>query len=1099
MQEIDLPLPNGLSRFLARYFGQINYPVLTKPCKYLCAHVVAFLLAMQILTVAQSLPHEQFMVRRVKIEDGLSQSTVNCMLQDKKGYLWFGTANGLNRYDGYNFVVYVNDPADSTSISGNGILSICEDRDGYIWLGTTEGVLNRFDRKTGTFTRFYITDNLKTETGSREVIYDFPLPLSRNSEKSITSIVQDGQGFLWVGTWGEGLFKFDSRSHTVERFHYSSSDSLGFHSNRIKAILPVKNNIVWVATLGGGLYKLFQQKSGTGIVKYEHNADQSSISTNNLFSLFMDSNNNLWIGTYGEGICILPKSEQGKNPDHAKFEKLNDNSEAAKSISHDIVTSFIEDKTGILWIGSFGAGVERYDLSKKSFIGFNEDPEVQSVIVRKDVLSIMEDKSGTIWIGTHLGKGLSNIERSTLKFKQIKKSIGGKDGLNDDVVWSVYQDDNSKLWIGTYRGGLNSYDRKTGKFHYYKKDINNPGSINDNHIRAIVDDHEGNLWIGTYNGGLNIFHKSTNSFEHFRNNPADSSSLGADQVQAILIDHKKNYWIGTFGGGLDKLSAEDYRARRFRFKKYLHDVNNPFGISDNRVYALFEDKDGIIWVGTFGGGLNKFDPGKEQFISYKNIPGDESSLSDNRIMSIYEDPQGFLWIGTYGGGLQKFDKRKEKFVHFGKRNKMNSNVVYGVLADDHKNLWMSTDNGLFKLNHQTENFTQYDLHDGLQSMEFSGGAYCKSKPGEMFFGGINGLNYFYPDSVKDNMIIPPVVVSAVRVFNEPIHGEKDTIELSYWQNFFSFEFSALDYTNPQDNQYAYKLEGFDHDWHYVDSRRRIANYTNLSPGDYVFHVRGSNNDGIWNDEGAKIYLTILPPFWKTWWFISGSAFLVVFVIFYLSTIRYRGLLAIEKLKSRLAADLHDNIGSGLTEISILSELASHAPDENVKNVQLISDKARTLIDTMSDIVWMVNPKRDTFYHFILRLKDTYVDLLQSAGISFKTINIEKFETLKLPMEYKQNLYLIFKEGINNAIKHSRCKKIVLEANIDKEIMEIILKDDGTGIDEKHISGGNGIINMKSRARTIGGELVVESSEAGTTIKFTGKISGFKKLILSFVK
>jgi streptogramin lyase/two-component sensor histidine kinase len=711
----------------------------------------------------------------------------------------------------------------------------------------------------------------------------------------------------------------------------------------------------------------------------------------------------------------------------------------------------------------------------------------------------MEDKSGTIWIVTHLGKGLTNLQRSTLKFKQIKKSLGGEDGLNDDVVWSVYQDDNSTLWIGTYRGGLNCYDRKTGKFYYYKKDFNNPSSVSDNHIRAIVDDHEGNLWIGTYSGGLNIFNKRTKSFQHFLNNPSDSNSLGADQVQAILIDHNKNYWIGTFGGGLEKLSAEDYKAGRFRFKRYMHDANNPFSISDDRVYSLFEDKQGIIWIGTFGGGVNKFDPSKEQFLSYKNIPGDESSLSDNRIMSIYEDSQGFLWISTYGGGLQKFDKLKEKFVRFGKRNKMNSSVVYGVLADNHNNLWMSTDNGLFKLNTKTENFTQYDLHDGLQSMEFSGGAYCKSKSGEMFFGGINGLNYFYPDSVKDNLIIPPIVISVVRVFNEPIHGEPDAIKFSYWQNFFSFEFSALDYTNPQDNQYAYKLEGFDNEWHYVDSRRRIANYTNLSPGDYVFHVRGSNNDGIWNDEGARIHLTILPPFWKTWWFIFGAAFSVIFVIFYLSTIRYRSLLAIEKLKSRLAADLHDNIGSGLTEISILSELASNETGNDRKHTNLISEKARTLIDTMSDIVWMVNPKRDTFYHFILRLKDTYVDLLHSAGISFKTINIEKFETLKLPMEYKQNLYLIFKEGINNAIKHSQCKKIILEASINKETMEIILSDDGIGIDEKHLSSGNGIINMKSRARSIGGELKIESSETGTFIKFIGKISGFKKLIFSFLK
>jgi ligand-binding sensor domain-containing protein len=1042
--------------------------------------------------------NEQFILREVKIEDGLSQSTVYCMLQDRKGYLWFGTANGLNRYDGYSFLVFVNDPADTTSISGNGILSICEDSDGFIWVGTTDGVLNRFDRKLGIFTHYNITDHLKVEYDPDEMYYDFPLPLSRNNEKSISAIAQDSKGFLWIGTWGRGLIKFDPRKNTSQHFHYEEKNPNGFHSNRVKAILPERDGAIWIATLGGGLYKLIPEKENTKILKYEHNKNPYGLYDNKLFSLFKDSNDDLWIGTYGNGILKLSKHNQQVAPLSAKFENVIDNSPQAQSISHEIVTSFIEDKDGIIWIGSFG-GVVRYDLKKKSYFGFGRDTEIEKSISKNDVFSILQDKSGTIWIGTHLGKGLSNLERSTLKFKQIKKSTTGKDELNDDVVWAIYEDQISNLWIGTYRGGLNLFNKKTGKYSYYKNNKDDSSSISDNHIRAIIDDNAGNLWIGTYSGGLNIFNKKTKLFKRIANNPSDSTTLGANQVQAILIDRYNNFWIGTFGGGLNKLSAEDFNSGKIKFKKYMRDKNNPFSISDDRIYALFESKDGIIWIGTFGGGLNKFDPKKEQFISYANIPGDESSLSDNRVMSIYEDPKGFLWIGTYGGGLQKFDKRTEKFVRFSKRNRMNSSVVYAILADKKNNLWMSTDNGLFKLNTGTETFTQYDLHDGLQSLEFSGGAYFKSKTGEMFFGGINGLNHFFPDSVKDNTSIPPIVISQVRIFNEPIRGEKENIELSYWQNFFSFEFSSLDYTSPQDNQYAYKLEGFDNGWRYVDSRRRVANYTNLSPGEYIFHVRGSNNDGLWNDEGAKIYLTILPPFWKTWWFLSLSGFFITLMIFYLSTIRYKNLLSIEKLKSRLAADLHDNIGSGLTEISILSELASNEIKEPAKNLNLISEKARVLIDTMSDIVWMVNPKRDTFYHFILRLKDSYVDVLNSAGISFKTINLEKFDKLRLPMEYKQNLFLIFKEAINNAVKHSKCKKIVLEAGVTKEMMQISLKDDGIGIDKSNITYGNGLINMKSRACSIGGELIIDSSTEGTTITYQGKISSFKKLLFSFTK
>ncbi|MBI5729778.1 MAG: hypothetical protein HY963_01450 [Ignavibacteriales bacterium] len=644
---------------------------------------------------------------------------------------------------------------------------------------------------------------------------------------------------------------------------------------------------------------------------------------------------------------------------------------------------------------------------------------------------------------------------------------------------------------------------KKGKFTYYRSDAKSANSISDNHIRSILDDGKGNLLLGTYSGGLNKFNKATGKSVRFLNNSDDTMSIGANQVQAIFMDGEKNLWLGTFGGGLNKISSADINSNRIKFKRYVNNQKDPFSISDNRVYCIFQDHEGILWFGTFGGGLNKFDVQSERFISYKNISGDESSISDNRVMTIYEDSMNNLWIGTYGGGVQKFNRQTEKFTQFNKRNRINSSVVYGIIEDDHKNLWMSSDNGLIKFNLQTENFTQYDLHDGLQSLEFSGGAYYKSKNGKMFFGGINGFNYFYPDSIVDNTYIPPIVISSVRIFNEPVRQEKDSLELSYTQNFFSFEFAALDYTNPADNQYAYKLEGFDEDWRYVDSRRRIANYTNLLPGEYIFRVKGSNNDGVWNNNGAKIYLRILPPFWRTWWFLSAMILLTAFLIYYLSTIRYRNLLAIEKLKGKLATDLHDNVGSGLTEISILSELVTQQIKNNsadsARHLFSISDKARHLIDSMSDIVWMVNPQRDSFYHLILRLKDTYSDLLNMAGISFKTSNLEKLSSVKIPMEYKQNLLLIFKEGINNAIKHSKCKKITLEANLNKERIELILKDDGVGLNTNAVSSGDGITNMRNRSKAIGGELIIDSSNEGTTIKFNGKIGGLRKFISAYFK
>ncbi len=1046
-------------------------------------------------TGAQS---REYQFKQINIEDGLSQSTIFCMLQDKKGFLWFGTANGLNRYDGYNFKIFVNDPLDSTTISDNSILSIYEDKEEYIWIGTVEGVLNRFDRSTGTFRRFNVTDTLKADPSFDEKYFDFPLPFSRNSNKSITTIAEGKENNLWIGTWGIGLINYNKKTGAIKHYSYNQISKEGLGSNRIKSIVKDESNL-WVGTIGSGLFKVIEGDNQTYFVNYNKTSKElNSLSNDQIVDLTLDSNGNLWIGTYGGGLNFLSRENKILPPEEANFINYIASMRNKNGLSSNIVTSIIEDDFGAIWLGTLGGGLDKFEPQKNLFTNFKNDPNISFSISKNDILSLLEDSSGNIWVGSHLGKGLNKIERWSIKFNQVSKDIYNRNGLNDDVVWSIMEDENSSLWIGTYKGGLNKWERKTDKFTYYRSDPVDYSSLNDNHIRALKNDERGFIWIGTYNGGLNLFNKSTNQFFKYLNDPFDSLSLGANQVQSIYIDKSNKVWIGTFGGGLNQINAFEKIPAKLNFKRYKNNQNDPFSISDDRVYTIFEDSEGILWVGTFGGGLNKFDRKNERFVSYKNIAGDQSSLSDNRVMGIYEDRTGRLWISTYGGGLLKFDKKNEKFTRYNQKNRLISSVVYGVLEDEKGNLWLSSDNGLFKFNSQTELFTQYDIHDGLQSLEFSGGAYFKSRSGEMFFGGINGFNYFYPDSIKDNYFIPPIVISSVRIFNEPVRGEIDSVYLSYDQNFLSIEFSALDFTNPIENQYAYILEGIENEWHYVDSRRRIANYTNLAPGKYIFRVRGSNNDGVWNNVGTELHIFISPPYWQTWWFITLTVLFLGFVIYYLSTIRFRNLLSIEKLKSKLSADLHDNIGSGLTEISILSELAANEIKSSSTDPQhklnLISEKARMLIDNMSDIVWMVNPHRDSLYHVILRLKDSYSDFLSSMEISFGTVNLEKFASVKLPMDYKQNLFLIFKEAINNSIKHSGCKKIILEANLNKDVLELIMIDDGTGLDPDNIKYGNGILNMKSRAKVIGGNLEINSSDEGTTIKFTGKISTIKKFI-----
>lgn len=509
-------------------------------------------------------------------------------------------------------------------------------------------------------------------------------------------------------------------------------------------------------------------------------------------------------------------------------------------------------------------------------------------------------------------------------------------------------------------------------------------------------------------------------------------------------------------------------------------------------------------LGTYGGGFNIFDPLTEKFISYQNKPNDIHSISDNRVLSIVQNSIGDIWIGTFGGNLNKFDSRKGQFLRFDQNNGLNGNVIYGILEDDLGNFWLSTDNGIIKFNYSTEKTTYFDVNDGLQSLEFSGGAYLKTKTGKMYFGGVIGLNYFYPDSIKENLIVPLITISSIKIFDEEIHGYKTNLDLDYDQNYLTFEFSSLDYTNPDKNQYLYKLENFNESWIHTNSKNRIATYTNLPPGEYTFKVLGSNNDGLWNTKATIITIVIHSPFWERWWFISLASLTLILIVFSIVYTRFQGILAVERLKAKLAADLHDNVGAGLTEISILSELVSAklpSITSDIKaNLNNISETARHLVDTMSDIVWVVNPKKDALPDLVVRLRDSYGDIYSYKGISFKTQNIDKLANIKLTMEYKQHLFLILKEALNNSLKHSNCSKIILDVSIKNNILTITLSDNGKGIDNFSFSHGNGIKNMKYRAELINGKLDWNSNELnGTSITFTCKIGEGIKYFRRFFK
>lgn len=539
---------------------------------------------------------------------------------------------------------------------------------------------------------------------------------------------------------------------------------------------------------------------------------------------------------------------------------------------------------------------------KSTFVNYKHDPSIPWSLSDNTILSIYEDQSRLLWVGTFSG-GLNQSSRAKEHFTHYQHDPNNLESLGDNRVFSIYEDPRETrkiFWLGT-QGGLcrmNLEGKET--FVNYKHDPNDPRSIIDNRIRSVYQDRLGVLWIGTYGGlsRMNGHELNRAAFTHYQHDPNDDSSLSHNRVWSIHESPNeagKVLWIGTFDG----LNRFDRATKTFMH--YKHDPNNPRSLSDNYIRTIYEDRSGVLWLGTLGG-LNRFDRATKTFTHYKHDPNNPGSLSDNRVRSIHEDSNhgGMLWIGT-SGGLNQFDRTTGIFKPYREKDGLPNDTVYGILEDDRGYLWLSTNEGLAKFNPENETFRNYDVNDGLQSNEFNGGAYFKSRNGEFFFGGASGLNVFHPDSLKDNPHIPPIVITDFKIFNKALRPgmarrfgkplqshitETEEIVLSYKENVFSFEFAALDFTFPQKNNYAYKMENFDEDWIYSETRR-FAMYTNLDPGEYVFRVKGSNNDGLWNEKGAAIKITITPPFWQTWWFriVAGASVLALAFGWYRSRIK----------------------------------------------------------------------------------------------------------------------------------------------------------------------------------------------------------------------
>jgi signal transduction histidine kinase/ligand-binding sensor domain-containing protein/CheY-like chemotaxis protein len=834
--------------------------------------------------------------RQIKFENigseqgGLSQASIHCISQDSKGFIWIGTESGVNRYDGYNFIVYTPDIKKPQSLSNSWVYSVYEDHLGNLWLGTDDG-LNRFDRKRETFMRYF---------------HDPKDPNSLSNNKVYT-IYEDTSGTLWIGT-DSGLNKFNRTNKTFKQYQFEPENPQSLSGNHIRSILEDASGTLWVGT-DDGLNKLNRQKE-TWLRFQSNSKNPNSLSHDSINSICKDSLGMLWIGT-DRGLNHF-------NPRTGNFARYNHNPRDSKSLSDDWIHVVYVDRSGTLWIGTHEGGLNRFDSKKGEFTSYINDPNNPHSLSSNRIYSLYEDRSGTIWVGTY-GGAISKFNREPKKFSHVTHNPENPQSLSHKFVRAFFEDKTGQVWVGTDGGGLNRYDREKNQFIHYRYNPQDPMSLSNDRVFSIVKDSSGAFWIGTYGGGLNKFDPKTGTCIRYRHSPRVQNSLSDDRIRTIYEGQPGVLWIGTDGGGLNK-----FETKKGIFTRYQHDPNDPNSLSHDRTWSILKSRSGALWIATFGGGLNKFDPEKGQFFHYRFNPDDPSSLSDDYLTRLHEDQSGILWIGSNGAGIIRFDPQKGTFSNYGQSKGLSGGAIYGILEDNQENIWISTNLGLSKFNPRTETFRNYDVNDGLQSNEFNGGSCYKSPKGEMFFGGINGFNSFFPELIKDNPYIPPVVITNFRIFNKvvPIQDkederspltksitETDSLKLSYRDNVLSFEFAALHYVLPNKNEYAYRMEGFDKNWITTSSAHRIASYTNLDPGEYTFRVKASNNDGLWNEKGASLKIIIVPPFWKTLWFRSAAILGFLSLIFLGFNMRLRNIKAHEEKLERLVAEQTQDLKS----------------------------------------------------------------------------------------------------------------------------------------------------------------------------------------------
>lgn len=993
----------------------------------------------------------QLSFKRYTINEGLSQNTVYCLLEDKDGVIWIGTEDGLNKFDGYDFTYYKHDFRDPASISHNQINALYEDREGRLWVGTSDG-LNIFDKRTEKFIRLSTIQNPSTASN------DF-----------ITSIYEDRKGNIWV-TSREGLNLYDPAS---KNFHFYN-DAAGKAPDRVRAdrVMEDQHGILWVS-INRDLRRFDPVKKK--FLPLPRILENNPFLRNSFIRVIkQDSSNKIWIGTETSGLFIY--DEKANTLQHFRNDKSDKNSLAA-DIVRDI---FFADKNNV-WVGTRD-GLSVFNKAAQKFTNYKNDRYDINSLSRNSIRAVLRDRAGNVWLGT-FGGGVNLVPITYNMFNYIGVKTPNKPGLSYEMVSAITADKDA-LWIGTEGGGFNYADLRTSSFKTYtlSRISSNLGA---NTIKCILPEGR-NLWLGTVKGLYYYDH----SDESLTNIPVPAN----DKEIVSIVKTRDRLWLATNGSGLISM---DKNGRTNTYKMKSSDNSITYN-----VMKIVKDENDNLWIGT-NKGLSYFSKGR--FTQFYHEEGNAYSLSNNNISTLFIDSKKRIWIGTKGGGLNLYDKSSNRFYLIDTKSGLSNDVIQAIEEDSAGNLWVSTNQGLSRISikgippftGETVRIASYFVEDGLQSNQFLPNSSSKNASGELFFGGINGLTYFHPENIKSNPYRPPVIFTGLLIRNTPIVqysknsvlqqaiNETKEITLTYDQVFISFRFAALNYVNPAKNNYAYKLEGFkrDDDWHYVQGQRE-ATYTNLDAGTYIFKVKAANNDGLWNEVPKTIKITVLPPWWKTWWAYTLYAFIIAAILYLyfsysLKTAKLKNELAFEHLvrekdnefyqrKLNFFTHISHEIKTPLTLIlAPLEKLLGMNRENNRVHHQLMlmknnGEKLMRLVNQLLDFRKFesgnmgLQAAEGNIVSFIKETAAAFEDYAEHLNI---TIQVEADKKNIKAWFDRDKFEKIMYNLISNALKFAkpggrvtiRIKQTPAETEKDRFIL-IEVEDNGIGIPENKIAG-----------------------------------------------